>query len=224
MAARLGASRRLAPLMSRASRLRLGAPPHLEGRIDYGGVPWHLADETSGTWGFEGLRNLADSLPRQTFDSFEQLIPPRSIHGIPGTVDGGSSTRLGRNMFEAMGVPRTTQRSPYQAQHLIPYENGKPSCNSSYWNGYGPLVQRDISPNTDELSSTMSRHEGYHSVYNQVVERHLDRLDATAPIEILEPQAADLQQRLRMPQEQGVPLYKGQGSTVELLEIPLDDL
>lgn len=46
---------------------------------------------------------------------------------IPGKVTDGSSSKLGRNMFEEMGLRRSTKRSPYQAQHIIPAEfNGNP--------------------------------------------------------------------------------------------------
>ena len=43
----------------------------------------------------------------------------RLIPGTPGKVTGGSSTKLGKNMFEEMGLPKTTKRTPYEAQHII---------------------------------------------------------------------------------------------------------
>ena len=46
----------------------------------------------------------------------------RLIPGTPGKVTGGSSTKLGKNMFEEMGLPKTTKRTPYEAQHIIPKE------------------------------------------------------------------------------------------------------
>ncbi|HFJ9422408.1 MULTISPECIES: hypothetical protein [Bacillus cereus group] len=39
----------------------------------------------------------------------------RLIPGTPGKVTGGSSTKLGKNMFEEMGLPKTTKRTPYEA-------------------------------------------------------------------------------------------------------------
>ena len=46
----------------------------------------------------------------------------RRIAGTPGEVTGGSSTTLGKNMMEAMGLPRSQKWTGYQAQHVIPSE------------------------------------------------------------------------------------------------------
>ena len=68
------------------------------------------------------------------------------------------------------------------------------------------------------MTSAMSRHSGYHSVYNDVVESALDRMDASLPVEQLDSQVYELQQRLRYLQQQGTPLYPSQGATLELWE------
>ena len=47
----------------------------------------------------------------------ERLIP-----GMEGVVTGGDSTKLGKNMMESMGLPRGTNCTGYQAQHIIPAE------------------------------------------------------------------------------------------------------
>lgn len=72
--------------------------------------------------------------------------------------------------------------------------------------------------------STMSRHRGYHSVYNQVVERTLNRMDINQSVDGLQKQVYDLQQILKKLQEKGLPLYPSQGATVELWERKLKQL
>ncbi|MFD1885223.1 AHH domain-containing protein [Paenibacillus wenxiniae] len=131
----------------------------------------------------------------------------RLIPGEPGKVTGGSSQKLGKNMFEEMGLPRSTKRTPYQAQHLIPAEYKK-----------HPVLQKigmdmDHASNgfflriPDESISPTSRHQGYHSVYSDFVEKKLDKLDINQSVDVLEKQVYDLQQKLRKLQEKGLPLY-----------------
>ncbi|AAK78314.1 NAD+--asparagine ADP-ribosyltransferase [Clostridium acetobutylicum] len=131
----------------------------------------------------------------------------RLIPGTPGVVTGGSSTKLGKNMFEEMGLPRSTKRTPYQAQHIIPKDFKE-----------HPIIQKigmdmDHASNgyflrrPDESISPMSRHEGYHAVYSDFVERQLNAMDINQSINILEKQVYDLQQKLRKLQDKGLPLY-----------------
>ena len=47
----------------------------------------------------------------------ERLIP-----GMEGVVTGGDSTKLGKKMMESMGLPRGTNWTGHQAQHIIPVE------------------------------------------------------------------------------------------------------
>ena len=58
-------------------------------------------------------------------------------------------------------------------------------------------------PIPSDSASALSRHEGFHGIYNEVVERQLDRLDVSLPTPALERQVADLQRRLRRIQENG---------------------
>ncbi len=78
-------------------------------------------------------------------------------------------------MMKEMGLKRSTKWSGYQAQHIIPskMENN-------------PFIQK-IGMNFDNSSNgiflrvpdndicVMSRHRGYHSVYNEVVARALTK-------------------------------------------------
>ena len=45
----------------------------------------------------------------------ERLVPE-----MEGAVSGGDSTKLGKNMMESMGLPRGTNWTGQQAQHIIP--------------------------------------------------------------------------------------------------------
>ncbi|MEB5452608.1 AHH domain-containing protein, partial [Virgibacillus pantothenticus] len=148
----------------------------------------------------------------------------RLIPGTPGKITGGNSNKLGKNMLEDMGIKRSTKWSGYQAQHIIPSEMAN-----------NPVIQK-IGMNFDDSTngvflrvpdndiSPMSRHRGYHSVYNEVVERALNRMDINQSVGNLEKQVYDLQNNLRELQEKGLPLYPSQGATVELWERKLNQL
>lgn len=142
----------------------------------------------------------------------------RVIPGQPGVVTGGSSTTLGKNMMESMGLARSQRWTDYQAQHIIPSEMAS-----------HPVLQK-IGMNLDDASngiflrvpdegiSAMSRHRGYHSTYNEVVERALGRMDVNRSVSELQQEVFNLQQRLKHLQQQGTPLYPSQGATVDLWE------
>ncbi|MGR5909055.1 AHH domain-containing protein [Bacillus paranthracis] len=142
----------------------------------------------------------------------------RIIPGTPGIVTGGNSTKLGKNMMTEMGLRRSTKWSGYQAQHIIPSEMAD-----------NPVIKK-IGMNFDDSSngiflrvpddniSTMARHRGYHSVYNEVVARALNKMDINQSIDSLQKQVYDLQKNLRKLQGNGLPLYPSQGATVELWE------
>ncbi|MNN32671.1 hypothetical protein D3C81_1463990 [compost metagenome] len=76
----------------------------------------------------------------------------------------------------------------------------------------------------DNDISTMARHQGYHSVYNEVVERALNRMDINQSADVLQKQVYELQKSLRYLQEKGLPLYPNQGASVELWERKLSQL
>ncbi|MGI8277117.1 WXG100 family type VII secretion target [Bacillus mycoides] len=148
----------------------------------------------------------------------------RIIPGTLGIVTGGNSTKLGKNMMTEMGLKRSTKWSGYQAQHIIPSEMAD------------NLVIKKIGMNFDDSSngiflrvpddniSTMARHRGYHSVYNEVVARALNKMDINQSIDSLQKQVYDLQKNLRKLQGNGLPLYPSQGATVELWERKLKQL
>ena len=146
----------------------------------------------------------------------------RLIPGNIGVVIGGDSTKLGKNIMESMGLKRSTKWTGHQAQHIIPAEMAD-----------NPILQK-IGMNLDDASngillrtpdadlSAMSRHRGYHSVYNDVVKRQLNNMDVNQSVEVLQKQVFDLQSDLRKLQESGLPLYPSQGATVDLWERSLN--
>ncbi len=143
----------------------------------------------------------------------ERLIP-----GNAGVVKGGDSTKLGKNIMESMGLKRSTKWTGHQAQHIIPAEMAD-----------NPVLQK-IGMNLDDATngillrtpdaelSAMSRHRGYHSVYNDVVRNQLNKMDINQSVEVLQKQVFDLQSDLRKLQESELPLYPSQGATVDLWE------
>lgn len=70
----------------------------------------------------------------------------------------------------------------------------------------------------------MSRHRGYHSVYNEVVAKKLNRMDINSSVDVLQRQVYELQSNLRKLQENGLPLYPRHGATVELWERKIKQL
>ena len=146
----------------------------------------------------------------------------RLIPGTEGIVTGGDSTKLGKNMMESMGLPRGTNWTGHQAQHIIPAEMAN-----------HPVLQR-IGMDLDDASnglflrtpaddiSAISRHRGYHLTYNEFVRTQLDGIDINQSIDVLQKQVYDLQQNLKYLQQSGLPLYPSQGATVDLWQRSLE--
>ena len=157
------------------------------------------------------------ALPGEGSGTGERLIP-----GMEGVVIGGDSTKLGKNMMESMGLPRGTNWTGHQAQHIIPVEMAN-----------HPVLQR-IGMDLDDASnglflrtpaddiSAMSRHRGYHSTYNEFVKTQLDAMDISQSVDVLQKQVYDLQQNLKYLQQRGLPLYPSQGATVDLWQRSLE--
>ncbi|MEC5228039.1 T7SS effector LXG polymorphic toxin [Bacillus inaquosorum] len=131
----------------------------------------------------------------------------RLIPGTPGKVTGGSSTKLGKNMFEQMGLPRSTKRTPYQAQHIIPKEFRSHPVLKKLGMDMDDASNGFFLREPDDDISATSRHKGYHSVYSSFVRKKLDEIDVNQSVDVIEKQVYDLQQKLRELQEKGLPLY-----------------
>ena len=55
---------------------------------------------------------------------------------MEGVVTGGDSTKLGKKMMESMGLPRGTNWTGHQAQHIIPVEMADHPVLQKKWNGF----------------------------------------------------------------------------------------
>ncbi|PLR66493.1 T7SS effector LXG polymorphic toxin [Bacillus sp. UMB0893] len=132
----------------------------------------------------------------------------RLIPGKPGHTNKGNSTELGKNLMESMGFPRSLNWKGYQAQHIIP----KNLYNHPIIKKIGMEMDHSSNgiflPIPHEEVSALSRHRGFHSVYNNVVKDQLDKLDLNQNVEVLEKQVYDLQQKLKRGTELGIPLYR----------------
>ena len=140
------------------------------------------------------------------------------IPGTPGVVSGGSSSNLGKNMMQAMGLRRTTKWKGYQAQHIIPVELRD-----------HPVLKK-IGFDLDDASngiflrkpgnavSSISRHSGYHAPYNRFVEKMLDQIDVNSSTNSIRYMVKSLQTNLKKMQQSGIVLYPKQGASVDLYE------
>ncbi|MBP3041182.1 AHH domain-containing protein [Bacillaceae bacterium Marseille-Q3522] len=127
-------------------------------------------------------------------------------------------------MLEDMGLKSSTKWSGYQAQHIIPSEMANKPVIQKIGMNFDDSTNGIFLRVPDNDISTMSRNRGYHSVYNEVVERALNRMDINQSVDSLQKQVYDLQENLRKLQENGLPLYPSQGATVELWERKLKQL
>ncbi|MCQ6535549.1 AHH domain-containing protein [Bacillus mycoides] len=141
----------------------------------------------------------------------------RLIPGTPGKVTGGSSTKLGQNLLESMGLPRSASRKGYQAQHIIPKNLRNHPVLKRIGMDMDHADNGIFLPIPAKDPSALSRHRGFHSVYNNVVKDQLDKLNINQSIKELEQQVFELQQKLKKGTESGLPLYKS-----KVLEIGIE--
>ena len=142
----------------------------------------------------------------------------RIIPGKPGSVTGGSSQKLGKNMMQTMGLSRRTKWTGYQAQHIIPVElNNHPILKKMGFDLDAASNGMFLRIPGNDVSAT-SRHQGYHAPYNKLVEKLLDRININASINSLQKEVKSIQNNLRKMQQTGIVLYSKQGASLELLE------
>lgn len=132
----------------------------------------------------------------------------RLIPGTPGKVTAESSTKLGQNLLESMGLPRSASWKGYQAQHIIPKSLKSHPILKKIGMDMDHAENGIFLPIPSESPSALSRHRGFHRVYNRVVTKALNNLDINQSVEVLEKQVYELQQKLKEAVEKGVPLYK----------------
>lgn len=148
------------------------------------------------------------------FNNFSDRIIP----GTNGVVTGGSSTKLGKNLLESMGLNRSLKWKGYQAQHIIPYEMSNHEIIKKIGMDFDDASNGIFLRVPDKRISPMSRHRGYHSIYNEVVMRQLNKIDINLDIKKIQSEVYELQKKLRKLQEKGLPLYPSQGASIELWE------
>ena len=173
---------------------------------------------------FQGVKSKQEQYIVTDFNNAGVGGNTRIIPGTPGKVTGGNSTKLGKNIMESMGLKRSTKWKGYQAQHIIPSEMADNAVIKKIGMDLDDASNGIMLRIPDEGISPMSRHQGYHSVYNEVVERALNRMDVNQSVDVLQSQVFDLQQKLKYLQQKGLPLYPSQGATVELWERQLGKL
>ncbi|WP_244946726.1 AHH domain-containing protein, partial [Rummeliibacillus stabekisii] len=96
-------------------------------------------------------------------DNANRLIP-----GIPGKPTSGDPTNLGKNLLEKMGLPRSASWKGYQAQHVIPSQLNKHPVIKKIGMDMNDSTNGIFLPIPSEDISGLSRHRGFHSVYNNV--------------------------------------------------------
>ena len=166
---------------------------------------------------FEG-RGGGSGLERELIKSnFDDITDDkRIIPGKTGVVTGGSSTKLGKNLLEDMGVNRSEKWSGYQAQHVIPAEMSKHPVIKKMGMDLDDASNGIFLREPDDQISPMSRHRGYHSTYSDFVKSKLDNIDLDLSPEKLQNEVLNLQNKLKTIQSKGLPLYPNQGATQEL--------
>ena len=139
----------------------------------------------------------------------------RLISGNPGNPTTGDPTKLGKNLLESMGVPRSTSWKGYQAQHVIPSQLNKHPVIKKIGMDMNDSTNGIFLPIPSDDVSSLSRHRGFHGVYNNVVRKQLDKMDVNQDLVVLEKQVYELQQKLRKGVENGLPLYKTKITNIE---------
>ncbi|MBC1332364.1 AHH domain-containing protein [Listeria booriae] len=158
------------------------------------------------------IKGRGIKIPKYQFENI------RIIPGKVGVVVGGNSTKLGKNMLESMGLSRSGKWTGYQAQHVIPADMAKNPVIKKIGMNLDDATNGLFLRVPDNVISPMSRHRGYHSVYNEFVQSRLLMMDTSKSAFELQKDVFDLQNKLIKVQKSGLPLYPSQGATVDLWE------
>lgn len=142
-----------------------------------------------------------------------ELVAPRGriVPGQAGQVTGGSSYELGSHMFEAVGMARTSNRGHYQAGHLIPSQMRNHDVLRTMGMDLDHFSNGMWLPNKSASTSVLSRHEGFHGLYNRFVRNQLDDIQGRVgldDIDLLQREVRTLQTKLEKLHRTGIPLYE----------------
>ncbi len=188
----------------------LGENPQLDPGLRFAG---QLFDEESGLF----YNRFRYYLPEATcYLSPDPLglaggVNPYSyVHNPTGWIDplglAGCSTKLGKNMMEDMGLPRSTKWSGYQAHHVIPkqYANHPALKKIKYDidNSANGIFLREV----DDGISAMARHQGNHNGYSRAIKNALDKINLNQSVNEISKQVADIQNLAKKGIMNGTPI------------------
>ncbi|CDL81102.1 RHS family protein [Xenorhabdus miraniensis] len=125
------------------------------------------------------------------------LNPYGYVHNPTGWVDPlglvGCSTKLGKNMMEDMGLPRSSKWSGHQAHHVIPKELATHPALKKIDYDIDVAANGIFLRKVDDGVSAMTRHQGNHNGYTDAMRNALDRIDLKQSKEAISKQVANIQ-------------------------------
>ncbi|WP_136485613.1 AHH domain-containing protein [Vibrio sp. H11] len=138
------------------------------------------------------------------------LRPQAYVHNPMEWVDPlgltGCSTKLGKNMMESMGLPRSTKWAGYQAHHVIPKQlNDHPILKKIEYDIDAP-ENGIFLRKADDMSSAMARHQGNHNGYTKAIKNALDKIDCNRSVEDIKRQVANIQSVAKQEMQNGLPI------------------
>lgn len=142
----------------------------------------------------------------------------RLVPGSPGAVTGGDSQKLGKNMMQSMGLSRRTKWTGYQTQHIIPVALRTHPVLKKMGFDLDDISNGIFLREPTTAVSTISRHRGFHSTYNNFVKKKLDEININSSIHSLQNDVKCLQANLRKMLQSGIVIYPDQGASIDLLE------
>ncbi|WP_201798461.1 RHS repeat-associated core domain-containing protein, partial [Photobacterium kishitanii] len=162
-----------------------------------------------------GLVSVPDNCVHEPDPTADRLLA-----GTPSKVTGGSSSKLGKNLNEAMGRSRSASRSGYEAQHLIPSElKTHPVLKKvgiDLDNASNGIFLPASKAKPVGMISGMPRHTGSHPNYTEAVRQSLNIMDRNLPVEQLQKNVYDLQVKLRKVTESGMPVRNVDGAKTDV--------
>ncbi|MDE1492606.1 AHH domain-containing protein [Xenorhabdus bovienii] len=144
--------------------------------------------------------------------------PYRYVHNPTGWVDplglAGCSTKLGKNMMEEMGLPRSTTWKGHEAHNVIPKDfSDHPALKAIKYDiddaANGIFLRRPDRVVNKKIATTvspMARHRGNHFGYSDAVEKALNKIDLKQPVDAIAKQVADIQIKAKKAMMNGLPI------------------
>ncbi|MDE9590182.1 AHH domain-containing protein, partial [Xenorhabdus bovienii] len=144
--------------------------------------------------------------------------PYAYVENPTGWVDplglAGCSTKLGKNMMEEMGLPRSTTWKGHEAHHVIPKDfSDHPALKAIKYDiddaANGIFLRRPDRVVNKKIATTvspMARHRGNHFGYSDAVEKALNKIDLKQPVDAIAKQVADIQIKAKKAMMNGLPI------------------